>query len=343
MKRHLNTLFITTEGTYLYKDGQTIAVKIDKKVKLRIPIHTIGSVVCFGKIFCSPQMLGFCAANGVSVSFLSTYGRFLARIVGPVAGNVLLRKEQYRLSDDKSASGKIAKSIVIGKLINSRSVISRAIRDHYDKINIKLAKESMDSLLSLIKLAEDEKDLDTLRGYEGDGAKVYFHFFNELITAQKSDFIFKNRNRRPPLDRVNSLLSFIYTLLLNDVRSALETVGLDPQVGFLHRDRPGRHGLALDIIEEFRPFFADRLVLSLINLKQVNKKGFKILANGAVYMNEDTRKQILTTYQKRKQDVLIHPLTKEKTTIGLLFFIQAQLMARFIRKDLDGYPPFIWK
>ncbi|MCD6121150.1 MAG: type I-C CRISPR-associated endonuclease Cas1 [Spirochaetales bacterium] len=343
MKRHLNTLFITTEGTYLYKDGQTIAVKIDKKVKLRIPIHTIGSVVCFGKIFCSPQMLGFCAANGVSVSFLSTYGRFLARIVGPVAGNVLLRKEQYRLSDDKSASGKIAKSIVIGKLINSRSVISRAIRDHYDKINIKLAKESMDSLLSLIKLAEDEKDLDTLRGYEGDGAKVYFHFFNELITAQKSDFIFKTRNRRPPLDRVNSLLSFIYTLLLNDVRSALETVGLDPQVGFLHRDRPGRHGLALDIIEEFRPFFADRLVLSLINLKQVNKKGFKILANGAVYMNEDTRKQILTTYQKRKQDVLIHPLTKEKTTIGLLFFIQAQLMARFIRKDLDGYPPFIWK
>lgn len=343
MKRHLNTLFITTEGTYLFKDGQTIAVKIDKKVKLRVPIHTIGSVVCFGKVLCSPQMLGFCAGNGVSVVFLSPYGRFLARIVGPVSGNVLLRKEQYRLSDDKTASGIIAKSIVIGKLINSRSVLSRAVRDHSDKINIKLAKESMDSLLSLIKQTEIENDLDTIRGYEGDGAKIYFHFFNELITAQKSDFIFHNRNRRPPLDRVNSLLSFIYTLLVNDVRSALETVGLDPQVGFLHRDRPGRPGLALDIMEEFRLFFADRLVLSLINLKQVNKKGFKILGNGAVYMDENTRKQILTAYQKRKQDILSHPFTKEKTTIGLLFFIQALLMARFIRKDLDGYLPFIWK
>ncbi len=343
MKRHLNTLFITTDGTYLFKDGQTIAVRVDKKVKLRIPIHTIGSVVCFGKVFCTPQMLGFCAANGVSVSFLSTYGRFLARIVGPVSGNVLLRKEQYRLSDDKLASGKIAKSIVIGKLINSRTVISRAIRDHSNKIDMRLARKSMDLLYSIIKLTEKEKDLDIIRGYEGDGARIYFNFFNEMITSQKSDFIFKSRNRKPPLDRVNSLLSFIYTLLLNDIRSALETVGLDPQVGFLHRDRPGRFGLALDIMEEFRPFFADRLVLSLINLRQVNRKGFRILENGAVYIEENARKQILAAYQKRKQDVLIHPFTKEKTTIGLLFFIQALLMARFIRKDLDGYPPFIWQ
>ncbi len=343
MKKHLNTLFITTEKASVLKDSQTLAIKINKQIKLRVPIHTIGGVICFGKVFFTPQALGFCARNQVSVSFLSPYGRFLARVVGPVSGNILLRKQQFRLSDNLSESAKIAKAFVIGKILNSRTVLSRALRDHPDKINTFQIKNAIENLSQIAKETERENNLDKIRGNEGEAAKIYFSVFNELITSQKEDFIFRTRNRRPPLDITNSILSFVYTLLLHDIRSALETVGLDPQAGFLHRDRPGRLGLALDMMEEFRPFFADRLVLSLINLKKVKKNGFKIMENGAVYMEDPTKKEILKSYQNRKQDIIMHPFLKEKTTIGLLFFIQALLLARFIRGDLEGYPPFIWK
>ncbi len=343
MKKHLNTLFVTTQGAYLSKEGETVVVKAENEVRLRLPVHTIGGIVCFGNVLCSPFLLGFCAENDVGVSFLSENGRFLARVQGPVSGNVLLRRQQYRLADDKVLSARIAKNILTGKLANCRAVLQRTLRDHPDKVNGSAIKNASDSLKSSLQAVQSKPSLDTLRGIEGDAAHTYFSVFDHLIVAQKRDFVFQERNRRPPLDNVNCLLSFLYTLVMHDVRSALEAVGLDPAVGFLHRDRPGRPSLALDLMEEFRPFIADRLALSLINLTQIQKKGFRILETGAVLMDDETRKAVLVAYQKRKQDEIMHPFIEEKVTIGLLFHVQALLMARHIRGDLDGYPPFIWK
>jgi CRISPR-associated protein Cas1 len=287
--------------------------------------------------------MGFCAQRGIAITHLTEYGRFLARIQGPVAGNVLLRKEQYRISDDATRSAAVAKTIVLGKLVNSRSVLQRAARDHGDKINAAYIERTVDEIGKAIARVQNESALETIRGIEGDTARLYFGVFNDLITAQKDDFTFRDRNRRPPLDRVNALLSFVYTLLYHDMRSALESCGLDPAVGFLHRDRPGRMSLALDMIEEFRPFFADRLVLTLINLKQVRGKSFVIADNGAVMMDDETRKTVLTAYQTRKQDVVHHTFIDKDMHIGILFQIQALLMARFIRGDIDGYPPYFWR
>ncbi len=343
MKKHLNTLFVTTQGAYLSKDGETVVVKEEQKVKLRLPIHTIGGIVCFGNVSVSPFLMGFCAEKDVSVSFLSEYGRFLARVQGPTSGNVLLRKEQFRRSEDASASAEIARSVLIGKLANSRTVLQRALRDHGDRLKRESLQQAVFLIGTALRRLPKESALDKLRGIEGDTARIYFDVFDHLIVAQKKDFSFNGRNRRPPMDNVNCLLSFLYTMLAHDVRSALESVGLDPQVGFLHRDRPGRPGLALDMMEEFRPFLADRVALSLINLARVNKKGFTRTETGAVLMNDETRKTLLVAYQQRKQDEIMHPFLKEKVTIGLLFHIQALLLARFLRGDLDAYPSFIWK
>lgn len=343
MKKHLNTLFVTTQGAYLNKEGETVVVNVEKEVKLRLPIHTIGGIICFGNVMCSPYLLGFCAEKDVAVSFLTENGRFLARVQGPVSGNVLLRREQYRRADNPEATAHIVKSILTGKLANCRTVLKRALRDHPDKINVEAVKEVADKLgYSLDRLQED-LPLDVLRGIEGEAARAYFSVFDHLIITQKQEFYFRERNRRPPLDRVNCLLSFIYTIVMHDVRSALETTGLDPAVGFLHRDRPGRPGLALDMMEEFRPFLADRMALSLINLNQLKPEGFTTVESGAVIMDDETRKTLLTTYQKRKQDTIDHPYLNEKVTIGILFYTQALLMARFLRGDIDGYPPFIWR
>jgi CRISPR-associated protein Cas1 len=343
MKRFLNTLFVTTQKSYLKKEGETVVVKVGKEKKARIPIINLQGIVCFGNVAISPFLMGLCAQRGVTITHLSEYGRFLARIQGPVAGNVLLRKEQYRISDDTTRSAAIAKTIVLGKLVNSRSVIQRAVRDHGDKINAVSIERAIEEIGIAIGRVQNECDLEAIRGIEGDTARLYFGVFNELITAQKADFTFRDRNRRPPLDRVNALLSFVYTLLYHDMRSALESCGLDPAVGFLHRDRPGRMSLALDMMEEFRPFFADRLVLSLINLKQVRGKAFLIADNGAVTMDDETRKTVLTTYQTRKQDVVHHLFIAKDMHIGILFQVQALLMARFIRGDIDGYPPYFWR
>jgi len=343
MKKYLNTLFVTTQGAYLSKEGETIAVKIEQKTRMRIPIHTIGGVVCFGAVTCSPYLMGFCSDNDVSISFLTKYGRFLAMVKGPVSGNVLLRRKQFRMADCKKMSALIAGFVLTGKLANSRTVLERSIRDHKDKMDKEAVEKVSVRLSFYIKKELQKDDLDRLRGIEGDAAHQYFSVFNELILAQKESFLFSGRNRRPPTDRINCLLSFVYTLLVHDVQSALESVGLDPAVGFLHRDRPGRPGLALDIMEEFRPFIADRLVLSMINRNQVQPDGFIIKESGAAYMDDETRKIVLTTYQKRKQERLTHPFLNEKVEIGNLFFIQALLLARFIRGDIDGYPPFIWK
>ncbi|OGR07030.1 MAG: subtype I-C CRISPR-associated endonuclease Cas1 [Deltaproteobacteria bacterium RIFOXYD12_FULL_50_9] len=343
MKKLLNTLFVTSQGAYLNKEGETVTVNIEREVRLRVPIHTLGGVVCFGQVSMSPFLMGFCAERGVLVSFLTEYGKFLARVQGPVSGNVLLRREQYRRADDSDSSAYIARMVVIAKIANCRTVLQRVLRDHPDKIEHIAIRAAIDRLSAILMHLELALELDRVRGYEGEAAHIYFGVFDHLIITHKEDFQFRERNRRPPLDRVNCLLSFLYTLLMHDVSAALEAVGLDPAVGFLHRDRPGRRGLALDIMEEFRPFLADRLALSLINLGQVRAKGFKVMETGAVVMDDETRKGLLVAYQKRKQEEIMHPFIGEKVAIGLLFHVQAMLLARFLRGDLDGYPPFIWK
>jgi len=343
MKKHLNTLFVTTQGAYLAKEGESVVVKVDKETRLRVPVHTLGGIVCFGQVSCSPYLMGFCAERDVTVSFLSENGRFLARVQGPVSGNVLLRREQYRRADNDETSAEIARSVLMGKIANCRTVLQRALRDHENKIDGDKLWQVSKLLAGSLQSLKLERSLNSIRGIEGDAAHLYFSVFDHLIISQKEDFIFRERNRRPPLDKVNCLLSFLYTLLAHDVRSALESVGLDPSVGFLHRDRPGRPGLALDLMEEFRPVIADRLALSLINLSKVNKKGFRQAETGAVLMDDDTRKTVLMAYQQRKQDEIIHPFLGEKVTMGLLFHTQALLMARYLRGDLDGYPSFIWK
>ena len=343
MKKLLNTLFVTTQSSYLSKDGETVVVKVEKDVKARIPIHTLSGIVCFANVSMSPFLMGFCAEKDVAVSFLTENGRFLARIKGPVSGNVLVRREQYRRADDDGISAKIAASVISAKIANCRTVLQRSIRDHRDKIDSDQVEQAVKRLGYSLNDIDETLPLNRLRGMEGDAAAGYFGVFDHLITAQKNDFSFNGRNRRPPVDEVNCLLSFLYTLLMHDVRSALECVGLDPAVGFLHRDRPGRPGLALDMMEEFRPFIADRLTLSLINLCQVSRKDFLKKDSDAVYMTDEGRKKVLIAYQKRKQDEILHPFIDEKVVIGQLFYIQALLMNRYMRNDLDGYPPFFWR
>jgi CRISPR-associated protein Cas1 len=343
MKKHLNTLFVTTQGAYLSKEGETVLVSVEQEKRLQLPIHTLGGIVCFGRVMCSPFLMGFCAENGVGMSFLTENGRFLARVQGPASGNVLLRREQYRRADDPGFSAQMTRFILTGKIANARAVLQRAVRDHGDKIARPDLEQAIAEMGERLKRLDRIDSLEALRGVEGETARGYFAVFDHLITSQKDNFFFRGRNRRPPLDNVNCLLSFLYTLLMHDVRSALEGVGLDPAVGFLHRDRPGRPGLALDLMEEFRPFLADRLALSLINLGQVAAKGFKAFETGAVTMSDDTRKEVLVAYQKRKQDEITHPFLEEKVAIGILFHVQALLLARYLRGDLDGYPPFVWR
>jgi len=343
MKKYLNTLFVTTQGAYLAKEGETVVVKVENEIRLRVPVHTLDGIVCFGQISMSPFLMGFCADRDVAVSFLTERGRFMACVRGPVSGNVLLRREHYRRADDPNGSIEIAKAVLTGKLANCRTVLLRALRDHSDKIDSSEIQVVSDRIGFNAQRLQEDLTMDVLRGIEGESANAYFSVFDHLIIAQKEDFRFHERSRRPPLDKVNCLLSFLYTMLAHDVRSALESVGLDSSVGFLHRDRPGRPGLALDLMEEFRPFLADRLALSLINLSQVQKNGFRSEESGAVLMDDDTKKALLVAYQKRKQDEIMHPFLGEKVQIGQLFHLQALLLARFLRGDLDGYPPFIWK
>lgn len=343
MKRLLNTLYVTTQGAYLSREGETVLVRLDGETKLRVPVHTLGGIVCFGRVLVSPPLMGLCGETGVAISFLSEKGRFLSRMHGPVSGNVLLRREQYRRADDKRTSAEIARSVLVGKIANCRAVLLRAARERAGGGSAERLVSAAGRLARILKGLEREVPLDTLRGMEGEAARTYFGVFDHLVLVQKEEFYFTERSRRPPLDNLNALLSFIYTLLVFDVSSALEGVGLDPAVGFLHRDRPGRPGLALDIMEEFRPFIAERLALSLVNRQQVKGKGFARTETGAVEMNDRTRREVLVSYQKRKQVEIEHPFLGDKVAIGLLPHCQAMLLARYLRGDLDGYPPFIWK
>lgn len=343
MRRHLNTLFVTTPGTYLAKDGETVLARVDGEIRLRVPILSLGGIVCFGRVSVSPALLGLCGERGVAVSFLTTHGRFLGRMVGPVSGNVLLRREQYRRADDEDGAIGIALPIVAAKIANSRTVLLRALRDRANSPGASAIESAASHLGRLLKQLQSSESLDTCRGIEGAAAQTYFDVFDHMIAQQKEEFTFRQRSRRPPLDNVNALLSFIYTLLVHDLRAALESVGLDPAVGFLHRDRPGRPGLALDLMEEFRPWFADRLVLSLINLRQLSAKDFSRRESGGVHLSDEGRKIVLVAYQNRKQDELAHPFLGERATVGLLPHLQALLLARHLRGDLDSYPPFSWR
>lgn len=343
MKKLLNTLFVTTEGAYLARKGDSVLVRVEKTTKLCIPIHTLDSIVCFGPVMCSPPILGLCGEQNVTVSFLTKYGRFLGRLVGPVSGNVLLRREQYRLADNASKSAEIAIAIIGAKIANCRAVLLRAAREQNDDTISRNLGQAASDMARIVKRLRQCNDLEAVRGKEGQAAGIYFGVFDDLITSQKTDFGFTHRTRRPPLDKANALLSFLYSLVAHDAASALESVGLDPAVGFLHRDRPGRPGMALDLMEEFRPVLADRLTLSLINRKQVTGKQFISSESGAVKMNDKARKTLLIAYQKRKQETIKHPFLGEKIPVGLLPFAQALLMARYLRGDIDGYPPFFWK
>jgi CRISPR-associated protein Cas1 len=343
MKRILNTLFVTQQKMYLQKEGDTVIAKLGDETKLQLPLIALSNIVCFGNIRVSPALMGKCAEMGVGISFLTENGKFLARVQGAISGNVFLRRAQYKIADDEEKRVEVVRNIVIGKISNSRTVIQRFLRDHEEKADKKKLNRAIMDLKRNMEFAQKAKDVDALRGIEGISAKIYFDVFNELIVSQRNAFTFTERSRRPPLDKVNALLSFVYTLLYSDIHSAIETVGLDPQVGFLHTERPGRMSLALDLMEEFRTFFADRLVLSLINLKVIKPNQFKILDNGAVLMNETARKNVILAYQKRKQDITNHPFLNKKMHLGLAFHTQALLMARFIRGDMDGYPPFIWR
>ncbi len=341
MKQHLNTLYVTTDGAYLAKDGQSVAVRVNNETRLRVPLHNIGSIVCFGGVGSSPYLMAACAEAGIALSFLTARGRLLARVTGFTAGNVLLRREQYRRADDECASLDIARHVVLAKIANARSVLLRGARDRPDGPPAGALRTAAQALSRSLDDTKQAGSLDTLRGVEGESSRTYFSVFNHLITNSTEAFMFAGRSRRPPLDAVNALLSFLYAMLTHDARAACECVGLDAAVGLLHRDRPGRPGLALDLIEEFRAFIADRVALSLINRQQVRPAGFSQGETGGVSMDDETRKTVLTEYQKRKQEKIIHPFLKEPTTIGLLVHLQARLLARHLRGELDGYPPFI--
>lgn len=346
MKALLNTLYVSTDGAWLHKDGENVLVECDKKQLARVPIHMLQGIVCIGRVTLSSALMGFCCEKGVKISYLNNYGKFLARVEGPVSGNVLLRREQYRRADGARLSTGIVKNFLTGKLFNQRAVLARALRDYKDEYLPEVSatiKGVVGNLKRMIVQIQRTDDADVLRGIEGEAAHGYFGVFNHLIRINSPGFEFKGRSRRPPLDRVNAVLSLLYTLLTHDCRSALETVGLDPAVGFLHRDRPGRPSLALDLMEEFRPVLADRLALSLINRKQLTEKDFQVMENGAVLLKDDARKSVLTAWQDRKRDVLRHGFIDESVEMGMFPFLQAQLLARHLRGDLDGYPPFLWR
>lgn len=343
MRKLLNTLYVTSPDSYLSLDGENIVIRRDDVDDIRIPLHNLEGIVSFGYTGASPALMGACAEKSISLCFMTQSGRFLARVTGKVHGNVTLRKTQTLISQSESASVTIAKNMIIGKLFNARWVIERATRDHPLRLDVDKLKQASYQLKKSIDQIHGITDLDMLRGVEGEAATQYFRVFDDLILQQKDAFFFQGRSRRPPMDNVNAILSFIYTLLANESASALETVGLDPYIGFMHRDRPGRISLALDIMEELRHVLADRFVLSMINKQEISKEGFTTRESGAVIMDEKTRKKILTAWQLRKQEIIVHPFLNEKIPWGLVPYCQAMLLARHLRGDLESYPPFLWK
>ena len=341
MKRLNNSLYISQPDRYLSLEGESVVISFEEK-NVKVPLHNLEQIVTFGYTGASPGLMGKCAGNGISLVFMDRNGKFLARVEGEVRGNVLLRREQYRIADDAERSLKIAKSVILSKLFNSRWVLERAIRDHALRVDVELFKQKSEYLQTSIRSAESAEDFDSLRGIEGEAASVYFSVFDDMILQQKEDFRFQRRTRRPPRDRVNALMSFTYSLMTSGCAASLEAVGLDPYVGFLHTDRPGRLSLALDMVEEFRAY-CDRFSLTLINKKYVQAEHFDVREDGAVKLNDQGRKVFFEHWQKRKQEELVHPYLGEKVEWGMLPYVQALLLARYIRGELDEYPPFFWK
>jgi len=344
MKKMLNTIYVTTEGAALRKDGENLVAEVESVERSRVPLHMLSAVVVFGAVFVSPPLMAALASAGIALTFLDRNGRFQARLEGPVSGNVLLRRTQYRLCD---APEDVARSIVVGKVANQRAVLMRSLRDYgeaYEAADRDAIRTVTDRLAHILRRVERaDETLEQIRGSEGEAAHLYFSVFDHLIRSPDPEMRWRGRSRRPPLDPVNALLSFLYTLLTHDCRSALESAGLDPAAGFLHRDRPGRPSLALDLMEEMRPVLADRLALSLINRRQLRARDFEMQDGGAVMMKEEARKSVLTAWQERKREERFHPFLEEKAPLGLVPYLQAQMLARHLRGDLDAYPPWFWK
>ena len=342
MKKLQNVLYVTKPEAFLSLEGETVVVKIDNEKKMQIPLHNLENIVCFNYPGVSPALMGACADRKIGLCFLRPSGRFLARVTGRQQGNVLLRKKQYAVSEEKEARVPLATSFLLGKIANCRIVIERARRDHALLVDTEALGKVSEWMKETLKALQTCQSTGELMGFEGSAAKMYFSVFDQLILHQQDDFAFQERSRRPPLDKMNAVLSYLYTMLTYDVASALEVVGLDPYVGFLHRDRPGRPSLALDLMEELRPVFADRLALTLVNRKQIKGEGFVEKESGGVLMDDDTRKAVIIAWQERKQEEIIHPFLDERIPFGLIPHVQAMLLARCLRGDLDAYPPFFW-
>lgn len=343
MRHLLNTLYVTSPESKLNLNGGNVVVSRNNEIIARIPLHTLESIVCFSYSGATPLLMGACAEAGIDLSFYSPHGRFLARMVGEERGNVLLRMAQYRIADSVEESCSYARNMVLGKVYNGRKVIERSRRDHSMRIPIEKAERISEQLAESLKKIRSCSNLDRLRGIEGESAQRYFDFFDDLILQQKQEFAYTGRSRRPPLDRINALLSFVYSLLAGESAAALQSVGLDPYVGFLHRPKPGRKSLALDLMEEFRPVIADRFALTCVNQKMIQKDHFNIQESGAVYLNDTGRRIVLRSWQEKKQEQIKHPFLNEKIEWGLIPYVQALLLARTIRGDLEAYPPFFWK
>ncbi len=343
MRKLLNTLYVTSPDAYLSLDGETVSLLREDEPPFRVPLHNLEAIVTFGHTGASPALMEACAKRGIALSFLSAYGQFRADIAGETRGNVLLRRTQYRVADDEARSLAVARNILVGKLHNSRWVIERATRDYPQRLDTPRLKAAARRIADTIPHIQAAQTHGALMGLEGEAASQYFGVFDDLILQDKQHFYFRERSRRPPLDNVNALLSFLYTMLSLDTAAAASAVGLDPFVGVLHKDRPGRRSLALDLMEEMRAPLADRFVLSLINRRQIDAASFVRQENGAVYLRNEARKTVLTAWQERKRETILHPFLKEKIEWGLVPYAQALLLARFFRGDLEAYPPFLWK
>lgn len=343
MRQLLNTLFVMTEDVYLALENDNVVVHQSEKVLAKVPLHSIEGIMCFSYKGASPALMGRCGEIGVSMSFYSPRGRYYCSILGEENRNVLLRREQFRFADDANAALDYAKSFIIGKIYNAKWVLERTKRDHALRVNVERLTEQSGKLSIALSSARQSSSMDELRGVEGLAAKDYFYAFDDLVLRNKDDFFFTGRSRRPPLDRLNALLSFCYSILTNDCIAALQGVGLDPYVGFMHTDRPGRASLALDLVEEFRPVLTDRFVLTLVNTGAVQPDDFEIRENGGVLLSDSGRKKVLSAWQKKKSEQILHPFLQEKIPWGLVPYVQALLLTRAVRGDLDGYPPFLWK
>lgn len=343
MRKLLNTLYVMTDSCYLTLDGENIVIQNGEKTLARFPLHTLENIICFTYKGATPALMGACAERKIGMSFFSPRGAFLARVVGKEYGNVLLRKEQYRISDDDTRSVAYAKNMIVGKVYNSRWSIERTLRDHAYRVDAEKLKQISNILYETLPKLDSAAGLDELRGIEGKAAEQYFSVLNDMILNQKEEFAFTRRNRRPPLDNINAVLSFAYTVLASDCANALSSVGLDPYVGFMHGDRPGRTSLALDLMEELRPVLADRFILTLINTKAIQAAHFERQKDNAVFLSDDGRKVFFNTWQNHKKETITHPYLKEKIEWGLVPYVQALLLARTIRGDIEEYPPFLWK